>query len=58
MNASFYISDQSKDRHYKITFHHDKLNDYISLTNDEGEGMSLNEESFFNLLDKYFKDKF
>lgn len=59
MNTCFYISDKDKDRHYQIMFSKDYLGkNQVSISNAGGEAMFMDEEKFFQLIDKYFKENF
>ncbi len=58
MNAIFYVSDKSKDRHYEIRFTKQGLSENVWIGNAGGEAMAMEEQEFFDLIDKYFKDNF
>lgn len=59
MNTCFYISDKDKDRHYQISFYnnHNGKNEIV-ISNSGKESMYIDEEQFFQLIDKYFKENF
>jgi len=60
MNFDIYICNSIGNRedsngHYKLS---KWSNEQIFLSNATGEGMGLSENELFELLDKYFKEKF
>lgn len=58
MNATFYISDDKKDRHYEINFQRYDMKNHVWIKNSGGEGMQIEEQKFFELIDKFFKENF
>lgn len=58
MNASFYISDQKRNNHYEINFFYQGGINYIWLKNAGGELMHMEEQKFFDFIDKFFKENF
>jgi hypothetical protein len=58
MNAQFFISDDKKDRHYEISFHIGRHKENVWIRNSGGEMMQIEEQQFFDLIDKFFKENF
>jgi len=58
MNVLLYISDTSHNNHYEIRFTTDRSHPDFFLSNAGGELMSLSEQQFFDIIDKFFKENF